>query len=847
MKHIKATALIFLLAITPMMVWAQSEQDNVTFDYNNPKEYEIGKISVVGAVFSDESAIINISGFKVGQKLKVPGNTIPKAVKSLWKLRLYTDIQIYISKIIGDVAFLEIHVKEKARLTRFDLKNVRKSRITDVKGKVSPYLIKGGIVTDDLLTNAINGIKSYYADKGYLDAEVKVSKTVDPNVKNGLKIEFDIKRNDKVKIKEILFDGNVNISDKKLRKQMKETKHKRKIFTASKFIKAEYKKDKAFVIDYYNNNGFRDARILSDSISRNADGDMILNIKLNEGRRYYFRDINWKGNSIYSNEQLNRVLGIKGGDIYNQELLNTRLSFSQDNRDISSLYLDNGYLFFRVDPIETSIDGDSIDLEMRIFEGPQATIDRVVIDGNDRTHEHVIRRELRTKPGAKFSRADLIRSQREIINLGYFDPETLDMSTPVNAQRGTVDIEYKLTEKSSDQLELSAGWGGQGRGVIGTLGVTFNNFSIRNFFKKESWSPLPQGDGQKLSLRAQTNGKFFQSYNMSFTEPWLGGKKAQSFTVSGFYSLFSNGQDRGNFNYQSLSNLGASVSLGSRLQWPDDFFVASVALGIQSYKLNNYAQGGFIVNDGTTNGQIVDEGRYNNITATFTLVRNSINNPIFPQNGSKFSLTGTFTPPYSLFNKDKDYANLSVQERFKFLEYHKWRFNAEWYTQVFDKFVFKASTKIGMLGYYNEEIGTSPFERFEIGGDGISNQFVGIAGRDIISSRGYETVDFPSNNLGGAAVFNKISMELRYPFSLNPSATIYALTFFEGGNTWNSFRDFNPFEVRRSFGAGLRVFLPMFGTLGFDYGFGFDKDNATGDNIAEKFGNFNIILGFEPE
>ncbi len=837
MRHITAIALLFILVLTPMLLWAQPD-----FDYNNPTEYEIGKVSVVGAEFSDENAIINISGFKVGQKLKVPSNAIPKAIKSLWRLRLYTDIEIYISKIIGDVVFLEIAVKEKPRLVRFDVRNVKKSRINDIKGKISPYLIKGGIVTDDLLTNAINGVKEYYAEKGYLDAEIIINKTMDPNIKNGVQVEFKIDKKDKVKIQDIVFNGNKSFSDRKLRKQMKETKPKRKIFTPSKLIKEEYKNDKNLILEYYNNNGFRDAQIVKDSIWREADGDMMIQIDIEEGNRYFFRNITWKGNSIYSDEQLSQILGIKGGDVYNQELLNTRLSFSQDNRDVSSLYLDRGYLFFRVDPIESSIVGDSIDLEMRIYEGPQATIDKVVIDGNDRTHEHVIRRELRTKPGAKFSRSDLIRSQREIINLGYFDPENLGMNTPVNAQRGTVDIEYTVAEKSSDQLELSAGWGGRGRGVIGTLGVTFNNFSIRNIFKKESWSPLPQGDGQRLSLRAQTNGRFFQSYNMSFTEPWLGGKKAQSFTVSGFYSRFTNGQTSESFNYQSLGNIGASVSLGSRLKWPDDFFVASAAIGVQSYDLNNWGRGGFIVD-----GQAVTEGAYNNITATLSLVRNSINNPIFPQSGSSFSLTATFTPPYSLFNQDKDYSELSVQERFKFLEYHKWRFNADWYTPLFDKFVFKASTKIGMLGYYNEEIGTSPFERFELGGDGISNQFVGIAGRDIISSRGYESNEFAANASGGATVFNKVSMEIRYPFSLNPNATIYALTFFEGSNAWSSFRDFNPFEVRRTVGAGLRVFLPMFGTLGFDYGLGFDKDNPTGSNLAERYGNFNIVLGFEPD
>ena len=539
------------------------------------------------------------------------------------------------------------------------------------------------------------------------------------------------------------------------------------------------------------------------------------------------------------------MLGIEKGDVYNQEMLETRLSFSMDGRDVSTLYMDNGYLFFQVDPIETSIVDDSIDLEIRIFEGPQATIDRVIIKGNDRTHEHVIRRELRTQPGQKFSRTDIIRSQREIINLGYFNPESLGINTPVNPQRGTVDIEYVVEEKPSDQLELSAGWAGQGRGVIGTLGVSFNNFSLRNIFNKESWSPLPQGDGQKLSLRLQTNGKFYQSYNLSFTEPWLGGKKPNSFTVSGFYNKFAYGE-KSFSNYQKFEIYGGAVTLGTRLKFPDDNFISQTTLTLQTLSLQNWSRGLFITDDGT----IVTDGNYYNFSITESITRSTISDPLFPTSGSRFTLSVQLTPPYSLFN-NKDYSDVTVQEKFEYLEYHKWRFTAEWYTSIIGKLVLKVGAKIGMIGAYNPEIGISPFERFQIGGDGFANQqFGGYTGIDLIALRGYEVNDIAANTYRGITVatplFNKFTMELRYPISLNPSSTIYVLSFFEGGNSYRNFRDYNPFDLYRVVGAGLRVFLPMFGTLGFDYGFGFDKPD-TGGSIFDNYGRFSIILGFEPE
>lgn len=835
---------ICLLLSLPILSYTQTTDSLPIQKYAEPAEFEIGGIKVTGAQFSDENAIIAITGLKVGAKIRIPGPEVTKAIKALWKLRLFTGVQINKEKTIGDVIFLEIVVTERPSLSVFSYKGAKKSQHDDLNAVVNRFLLKGAIVTESNKVNAANGIEKFYREKGYLDAKVKVEEIPDNSHPNSVRLVFDVEKNKRVKIQNITFSGNANAKSGKLRRKMDKTHRKWKIFSSSKLVRDEYEEDKKAIVKYYNTIGYRDARIVSDSIWREKDGDLQIHINIEEGTRYYFRNIAWKGNSIYDSKVLSNVLGITKGDVYNQELLQTRLSFSQDGRDVSSLYMDNGYLFFNVDPVEVAVNNDSIDLEMRIFEGPQATIDRVVIKGNDRTHEHVIRRELHTRPGEKFSRSDIIRSQREIVNLGYFNPENLGINTPVNRQRGTVDIEYTVEEKPSDQLELSAGWGGYG--VVGTLGVSFNNFSIRNILKKESWSPLPQGDGQRLSLRAQTNGKYFQSYNLSFTEPWLGGKKANSFTVGGAYSRYTNGYDSDSPSYGSFSIINGYVSLGTRMKWPDDNFISNTTLDFQDITLKNWTGGFFTVGENLTNGF------FNNLSINETVTRNSVSEPIYPRSGSRISLSVQLTPPYSaigkLFGNEKDYANLGAGEKYKWLEYHKWRFNAEWYVSLIDKLVLKTSAKIGMLGYYNSKIGLSPFERFVLGGDGLSNQNVGLTGNDIISMRGYDTSDLPASDNGGASVFDKFTVELRYPVSLNPSSTIYVLAFGEGGNSWRSFRDFNPFDIRRSTGLGLRVFLPMFGTLGFDYGIGFDKPSLIAKNAKwTEFGRFNIILGFEPE
>lgn len=855
LKTFKNLFLVILMGCFIVVAAAQAQTDSLPYaTYEKPTDYEIGGVKVVGSQFSDPATIISIAGFRVGDRIRVPGKEIQRAVKSLMKLSLFTNVEILKEKTIGDVIFLIIKVEERPRLASHSFKGVSKGAHDDLNEEVNKFLIKGGIVTDAIKTNAAKAIEKYYEEKGYLDCRVKVFEYPDTSRINAVRLVFDINKNKKVKIEDITFSGVNHVKVRKVRNLMKNTRRKKRILSSSKLIKKDFEEDKKAIVEYYNKVGFRDARIVKDSIWRVKDkdgnpGDLIVHLDIEEGNRYYFRNITFKGNSVYDDETLSNILGIKKGDVYNKELLTTRLNFSQDGRDVTSLYMDNGYLFFNVDPVEVAISEDSIDLDIRIFEGPQATIDKVVIKGNDRTHEHVIRRELRTLPGNKFSRSDIIRSQREIINLGYFNAENLGINTPVNPQRGTVDIEYTVEEKPSDQLELSAGWGGSGRGVIGTLGVAFNNFSLRNIKDRSTWSPLPQGDGQRLSIRAQTNGRYYQSYNMSFTEPWLGGKKPTSFTIASYASILSNGFLRSSDLYGRLINAGLTVSLGTRLKWPDDNFISSTALNLQNISLQNYNFGrGFFRTD---RGEIVEEGEYRNFSITQTFARTSINNPIFPQEGSKVSLSVQLTPPYSLFT-NRDYKNEAPEDRFRMLEYHKWKIEADWYQTLVGKLTVRANAKFGFLGAYNKDIGVSPFERFQLGGDGLNNQQFGyFTGTEIISMRGYSPQDIENNrfdpnnpnDIAATPLYQKITLELRYPLSLAPTSTIFVMAFAQGGNSWKSAGDYNPFDLKRSVGAGLRVFLPMFGVLGFDWGVGFDKNTTKFSELTR----FNIVLGFEPE
>lgn len=835
------------------------------YDYSERKTYEIGGVTVTGAENRDRNAIISIAGFRVGDKISIPGDDIPAAIKALWKLRLFEDVQVRQEKLVDNIIFLNIYLKERPTLSRYSYEGAKKGDHDDLNDEITGILTKGSIVTADVKKKCIDKITQYFVGKGKLDTKVEIVELPDEVKENAVRLVFKIDQKERVKIEDITFEGNSAFSDRKLRKKLKNTKRKGTIFRKTKFVEKDFEEDKNSLIAHYNKYGYRDAKVLSDSIWREEDGDLQIKINIEEGQVYHYRNIKWKGNSVYTSNQLSTVLGIVPGDIYNPELLETRLRFSQDGRDISSLYLDDGYLFFQVEPTEVAVVGDSIDIEMRIYEGAQATINEVTIDGNTRTHEHVVRRQIRTKPGNKFSRSDIIRSQRELMNLGYFNPETMDIQTPVNQANGTVDIKYNLEERPSDQLELSAGYGGAS-GLIGTLGVTFNNFSVRNIRDRSTWSPLPQGDAQKLSLRIQSNSRFFRSYNFSFTEPWLGGKKPRSFTLGAVASSF----DYSAFNQGKLSIIRGFVGLGQQLKWPDDFFSSSTTLTFENIALEDYLRGQFFID-----GQIISSGNFKNISVRQVFSRSSVADPIFPRRGSRISLSIQFTPPYSLFRDVKaelsqddinglvekeirrrgpgdpltqaDIDNLIFVEtnarKFEFLEYHKWRIDGEWYFNIFNKFVVAANAKIGMIGSYSDEIGLTPFERFELGGDGLSNQNVGITGRDIIALRGYEVRDLEQNvnQNGGATYFNKYTLELRYPLSTNPNSTIYLHSFLQGGNSYADFQDFNPFELKRSAGFGMRVFLPMFGLLGFDYGWGIDR-NVTGNKAK-----FSIVLGFEPD
>jgi len=769
----------------------EGQVDNMEIvDYETVKEYEIGGIKVTGLKYRDSKAIIAVSGLRVGKKIKIPGQEIPNAIRQLLRLQLFSDIEIILEKTIGDVAFLDIQLIERPTLSRYSYTGVKKSQHDDLNETLQNLILKGGIITEDMKQLARKKILDFYADKGFQDATVKVIEKPDTTKENAVQLEFNIDRKKRVKIAQIDFIGNENAKDWKLRRKLEETKTQWNILKKSKFIQEDYDTDKLAIINYYNNVGFRDAKITGDSIWRDEKGKLRMKIFVDEGNKYFFRDISWKGNSKYTDEYLSRILGIEPGDVYNKELLDKRLSFSLDGRDVSSLYMDDGYLTFRVDPVERSIEGDSIDMEIRLTEGPQVSIDKVIIKGNDRTHENVIRREIRTRPGKKFSRSEIIRSQRQIMNLGYFNPENLDIQPQVNPSRGTVDIVYTLEERPSDQLELSAGYGGNS-GLIGTLGVTFNNFSAQNINKKETWNPLPQGDGQKLSVRAQSNSKFFQSYNVSFTEPWLGGKKPTSLTVGGVYSAF----DYSSFGSGALAIARGFIGVGTQLKKPDDFFSYYATLNLENIALDNFVNRGFSIT----------KGSFRNFSIKQTLTRSSVNEPIYPRSGMKMSLSLQLTPyyfwrnpeaavldseeaaaeifaenkrrgagnPMSEFEEDLFINNLQEANKFKFLEYHKWRFDSEWYFNLVDKLVLMTQVKVGYMGYYRQSVGLVPFERAELGGSGINNQTAGINGKDIVSLRGYEVEDIDVNNTNqdGASIWNKFTVELRYPISTNPNST----------------------------------------------------------------------------
>ncbi len=804
-------AVFFFLSCQSLFAQVQLGGDHLIVDYGNPKQFVVGGVLVTGTQYLDEGVLINLSGLVVGDTIEVPGDKITKAITNLWKQGLFSDVKVVASRTVGQTIFLELRLQERPRLSKFSFKGVSKSEADKIREKVK--LERDKVVTENVIASTKNTVKNFYVDKGYLNALVTIREIPDTTLANREIMEIVVDKKSKVKIHDIEIEGNTAFKDGKLKRAMKDTKEKHwySIFTSSKFLDDKYQDDKNKLIAKYADKGYRDAAIIEDTVFAHDDHSLDIRIKIHEGHQYFFRDITWVGNTKHTAAELNSILGIKKGDVYDQSILDQRLFMSQNSRDVSSLYMDDGYLFFSVTPVEINVESDSIDLEMRIYEGKQARINKVTVVGNTKTNDRVIMREIRTKPGQLFSRTDIIRTQRELAQLGYFDQEKLGVNPKPNPADGTVDIEYTVEEKPSDQLELSGGYGANQ--LVGTLGLSFNNFSARNTFKKGAWRPLPAGDGQRLSLRGQTNGKYYQSYNVSFTEPYLGGKKPNSFSVSVFHSVQSNGYSKENPARQSITISGASVGLGKRLKKPDDFFSIYHEINYQYYVLKNYGST-FLFSDGVAN----------NLSFQETISRNSIDAPIYPRSGSQLSLTAQFTPPYSLLS-NKNYKTASDNEKYKFIEYHKWKFSSLWFTRLAGNLVLHTKLQYGFLGLYNRDIGASPFERFYLGGDGLSGY--ALDGREIIALRGYENNSLSPrniyNNTIGGTIFDKYTLELRYPLSLNPSATIYILGFAEGGNSWLKFNEFNPFSAKRSLGGGLRIFLPVFGLLGLDWGYGFDK------------------------
>ncbi|QEC67975.1 BamA/TamA family outer membrane protein [Panacibacter ginsenosidivorans] len=914
-RFYKSLLPLFIFGLSGLAVHAQVTDTTINsldadllniFNQKNPQKYKVAEIKVTGNKYFDQALLTSVAGISVGDEITIPGgDNFSKAINKLWAQNYFSDVAIYITKLEGTNIYLEINVTERPRLSNYFLKNINKSEQDDLGPKTG--LIKGRVVTENMKRTAIDAIDKFYFEKGFRNVKVNIDAQKDTGLENSVVLYLYINKGSKVKINQINFIDNKTVSELKLKKQMKGTKEmsrltlypprdsgglanptrytfsdylnekgyltftktKRvldpyiriKIFTNAKFDEKKYEDDKEKIIDYYNSLGNRDAAIVDSKVYPNNKGNINIDIKLDEGHKYYFGDITWKGNSKYSDSLLTVLLGIKKGDIYNAELLNKKLgkSISPEGGDISGLYMDDGYLFFQVNPIETAVYNDTIDFEIKIQEGPQARWKNVRIAGNDRTKEYVIRRELRTLPGEKFSRSDVIRSQREIANLSFFDQEKINPNIVPNPEDGTVDVTWNVVEKSSDQLELSAGFGG-GIGLTGTVGVSFNNFSVKNIWNKKAWDPLPVGDGQKLSLRIQSNGRAYRSYNISFTEPWLGGKKRNAFTVSFYDTKFANAYDYATGQYTKTAadtsyfkTTGASIGLQKQLKWPDDYFSFGASISYARYKLRNYAISQTLA---LPDGTLFRNGYSNNLSLRLNLTRYSLDQQIFPRTGSNFSLSLALTPPFSLLNKNL----VNSSNPYKWIEYHKWRFTGEWYVPIGKpageehnrQFVLKMAAKFGYIGRYNNDLEVSPFERFQVGDAGLSNTYA-LLGYDIISHRGYPVYENSDPRVNpdqqGASqyftMFNKYTLELRYPFSTSASSTIYGLTFFEAANGWYSFKDYNPFQLRRSVGVGVRFFLPMFGLLGFDYGVGLDRYRSGG--TLKDASRFTFMLGFEPD
>lgn len=832
MKKIILLLPLLTLFCLPWAGRAQVAIGDYDIDYLTPKQYEIGGITFSGAESYDTRMILLVAGLQVGDKIQVPGDKISTAIDRLWKQGLFEDIQIYVTRIQGNNIFLEIALKSRPKMSRFEILGVKKSDVDKLREEMK--IVAGDVVTENMLTTSRNRIRAYFIEKGYTNIDVSTSMRVDTagGAKDGrVFVTYDVKPGKRVKIDSVIIEGNTQISTNKLLRQMKNTHDvhyfKKGYFWTSSFWKrskyqeSKFAEDKESILTYYNEHGYRDARIVSDTVYQVSPDQLTINdskkgkqerlivrMRIHEGNKFTFRNISFTGNTVYPSDMLARHLRIQKGDPYNRTLLEQNLRYNPSGTDITSLYMDNGYLFFSATPVEVGVVDDSIDIEIRIVEGKQARIRNVIVEGNTITNDRVIMRELHTRPGDLFSRDAIMRSRRELVTLGYFKEEKILPDAKPNPQDGTVDIVYKVEEGSTSQIQLQGGYG-SGM-IIGQVGLTLNNFSARNIFKKSAWKPLPAGDGQRLSINAVTNGTYYYALNASFTEPWLGGKRPQSLSVSLYHNLYSNGYwaKKGSSNYYSLRMSGGIVSLTRRLKWPDDYFIISHSLSYKHYLLDNYSY---------LAGDLFTTGSANDVSYGLTLSRNSVDSPIYPRNGSEISIAGYVTPPYSALS-GKDYSTATPQEKFRWVEYYKVNLRGSWMMNLVGDVVLNTRFRFGWMGYYDKNIGLSPFGRYYLGGDGLTAWT--INGNEVIPLRGYENNSL--NPSDGGAVFDRYTIELRQPIIESNSMTIFVLGFLEGGNCWGDIKEFQPFQMYSSAGLGVRLFMPMLGQFGIDWGYGFN-------------------------
>ena len=817
------TIALFSLASVPVAAQIDSTaqvRNAPMLDYEHPKQYIINKVKVSGIKYLDPEVVASMSGLTKGDTIMIPSDYLSSTLKTMWNQRIYSDVQI-LTEPVGDSVNIEIVLRERPRVYDWKIEGVRKGQMSELLETLK--LKKGSELSDFVLNSSKDAIRKYFAEKGFYNADVSVRLENDTTLENVVNVFFVVDRKNRVKIGKIDFEGNTALSDRQLRRSFKKTHQKSiNIFKGAKYKEKDYEEDKENLIDFYNSRGYRNATILSDSVYRINDKRLGIALKVDEGNKFYYRNVSWTGNSVYETRQLNDMLGISKGETYDKKTLHKRLGIGkhadyEDMSSISSLYQNNGYLFSSIDPGEVVVGEDSIDINVKIFEGKQAKINEVKISGNHRVNDRVIRRELYVRPGELYNRALLMQTIRQLNQMQHFDPEKTSPGIDlVPNSNELVDISFPLEEVASDKFEISGGWGSNM--FVGSVGVQLNNVSLKNFFKGSEWRPYPHGQNQQLAIRGQTNGSYYKAISLNFTEPWLGGKKPNSLTVGLYYSDETDAYYAWQSGNRHFRSIGVSVGIGRRLSWPDRYFTIYNEISYQAYNLKDWSS--FLVTNGTSN-----------IFALKTvLARNSVDSPIYPRTGSEFSLSLTLTPPYSLFQKNVDYAdpNLPDYKRYKWIEYHKWQFKAQWYYPLTNnnKLVLMARAEMGYLGSYNKNK-PSPFEGFDVGGDGMSGY--NVYGVEIVGLRGYENSALTpytytaDGRADYARAYNKYTMEIRYPFILKPSSTIYGLVFAEGGNAFKSWKEFDPFLIKRSIGVGARIYLPIVGMLGIDWGYGFDK------------------------